>query len=563
MIQADDEERLLRAVGIQNAEAILVARRRAEEELLRAKEALELRTRELAHSLAMARATLESTTDGILVTDAQGNVTDFNERFLSMWQLPVEAVASRRHRDIVEAVSPQVAELRPFVERIEAIYASWPEETFDVLELADGRVVERFSRVQLVESRNVGRVWSFRDITGHRRAEQVRKQAEETLREADRRKDEFLATLSHELRTPLTAMLGWVRLLRSSALDAATAERALEVLERNVKHQGALITDLLDVSRIVAGTMTLDVDVVDMSALVTGVVETMRRAAEAKGLALAIRPERVALPLHGDAERLRQVVTNLLSNAVKFTPEGGTVTVALTRTREHVRLTVSDTGRGIGAAFLPHVFERFRQADTTSRRMQAGLGLGLAIVRHIVELHGGQVRVHSDGEGTGATFTVDLPVALVADDARDEPVAATETAAAAARPLEGVKVLIVDDDTDSRELFEVILGQSGAAVTAAQSVGEALAAIRRVRPDVLVCDLAMPGADGFALIREVRSWPLAQGGAVPALALTAYARLEDRERALGAGFQLHLSKPAEPGDVVDAVASLARDRRAG
>jgi PAS domain S-box-containing protein len=402
----------------------------------------------------------------------------------------------------------------------------------------------------------LGHIGSIIDIT-------ERKQAEETLREADRRKDEFLATLSHELRTPLTAMLGWVRILRSSGLDAPTAKRAVEVIERNVKHQGALITDLLDVSRIVSGTLTLEIDVVDMAALVTGVVETMRGAAEAKGLAVIMRPGRVALPLQGDAERLRQVVTNLLSNAVKFTPEGGSVTVALTRTRDRVRLAVSDTGEGINAAFLPHVFERFRQADTTSRRTQAGLGLGLAIVRHIVELHGGQVRADSDGEGKGATFTVDLPVAIVTDDARDRPADATETAESVARPLDGVTVLVVDDDRDSRELFEVILRHSGAAVTAAPSVAEALVALRRVRPDVLVCDLAMPGADGFALIREVRSWALAQGGAVPALALTAYARLEDRERALEAGFQLHLSKPAEPDDVVEAVARLARGRPAG
>ncbi len=383
--------------------------------------------------------------------------------------------------------------------------------------------------------------------------QRARSQAER----ANRAKDEFLATLSHELRTPLNAMLGWVRLLRSGTLDEATARRGLEVVDRNVNHQAKLITDLLDISRIISGKLTLDMAVVDLAAIVASVVDAMRPSAEEKAVAVRSILTPGAVPINGDAERLRQVVANLLSNAVKFTPRGGHVTVRLERIGNRARLAVRDTGKGISRDFLPHIFERFRQADASSTRSEAGLGLGLTIVRHLVELHDGSVTAASAGEGKGATFTVDLPVAAPGEERRVAASDPGESAGEAILALRGVRVLIVDDHADSRELFNAILSQQGAEVTAFETVREALTAARHARPDVIVCDLAMPGDDGFALIREVRSWPSEQGRTVPALALTAYARVEDRERALRAGFQVHLSKPVEPRDLLDAVTRLA------
>ena len=290
--------------------------------------------------------------------------------------------------------------------------------------------------------------------------------------------------------------------------------------------------------------------------MVAGVVETIRPAAEAKGItvALALNPARCrsTVTASGCAGRL----ANLLSNAVKFTPTGGRVRVELTMAGDRARLAVLDTGKGISGNFLPHVFERFRQADASSTRAEAGLGLGLAIVRHIVELHGGSVRADSAGEGTGATFTVDLPIAALAADGPVDAVGLGDITAETI-DLDGVRVLIVDDHADSRDLFATVLSRRGAEVTAVDSVREGLAAARRVRPDVIVCDLAMPGDDGFALIREIRSRPGDQGSVVPAVALTAYARPEDRERALAAGFQVHLSKPVEPRALLEAVARVA------
>ena len=353
-------------------------------------------------------------------------------------------------------------------------------------------------------------------------------------------------------------MLGWVRLLRSGTLDEATARRGLEVVDRNVNHQAKLITDLLDISRIISGKLTLDMAVVDLAAIVASVVDAMRPSAEEKAVSVSSILMPGAVPINGDAERLRQVVANLLSNAVKFTPRGGRVTVRLERLGNRARLAVRDTGKGISRDFLPHIFERFRQADASSTRSEAGLGLGLTIVRYLVELHDGSVTATSAGEGKGATFTVELPVAASGEERR---VAASDPGERAGEPtlaLRGVRVLLVDDHADSRELFNAILSQQGAEVRAFETVREALAAARHARPDVIVCDLAMPGDDGFALIREVRSWPSEQGRTVPALALTAYARVEDRERALRAGFQVHLSKPVEPRDLLDAVTRLAQ-----
>ena len=373
---------------------------------------------------------------------------------------------------------------------------------------------------------------------------------------ANRAKDDFLAVLSHELRTPLNSMLGWVRLLRAGGLDPSRTAHALEVIERNVAQQARLISDLLDVSRIVIGRLELSRQIVDLPALVAAVVDAVRPVAEAREITLTARLDANAGPVHGDPERLRQVVENIVGNAIKFTPRGGHVTIRLAR-EEGARLTVTDTGRGIEPEFLPHIFERFRQADSTSTRAHAGLGLGLAIVSHLVELHGGRVSAHSDGEGTGATFTVELPIVAVPGDASVE--VRDETAGGQAS-LDRVKVLVVEDDADTRELVASLLAQHGAEPMTAANARDGLEAFRRRPPDVLVCDIAMPGGDGYSFLTEVRA---SSGDVyVPAMALTAYARLEDRERALAAGFDVHLAKPVEPTTLVIAVARLAggRDR---
>jgi signal transduction histidine kinase/ActR/RegA family two-component response regulator len=379
---------------------------------------------------------------------------------------------------------------------------------------------------------------------------------------ANRAKDEFLATLSHELRTPLTAILGWARLMTTEMLDPAAARRAAEVIERNALMQAQLIDDLLDVSRIISGKLHIDMQRVDLVPVMEAALDAVRAAAHAKGIQLHLVLDAAAGPVAGDAARLQQVVWNLLSNAIKFTPAGGRVEVRLERAAAgRARLVVSDSGEGIAPGFLPHVFERFRQAEGSGARRHGGLGLGLAIVRHLVERHGGTVRADSPGPGQGATFSVELPVLdLVSAEAGARGPAAPVARAMA--DLGGIGILVVDDDEDARSLTTAVLRGCGAAVTAVASVAEALAAIERLRPAVLVADLAMPGRDGFDLIDEVRRLPRGRGGATLAIALSAYASLEDRRRALAAGFDVHLSKPFEPAELAAVVARLSRQTAA-
>ncbi len=380
---------------------------------------------------------------------------------------------------------------------------------------------------------------------------------------ANRAKDEFLAVLSHELRTPLNSMLGWIQLLRSGALDAARTSHGLDVIQRNVDQQARLISDLLDVSRIVAGRLALTMREVDLPRVVAGVAEAMRPAAEAKDITLTSRLATDAGPVLGDPERLGQIVENLLGNAIKFTPRGGHVILRLVRDGG-ARLIVTDNGKGIAADLLPHVFERFRQGDATSTRAHTGLGLGLAIVRHLVELHGGRVTAESAGEGLGATFTVSLPIMSTVSGTAEGLVAdAMVPDVDAPDLLDGITILVVDDDTDTRDLLATIFAEHGATPTVVANARDALATARRIVPDVLVCDIAMPGGDGYALVGEVKSWAAAAGVHVAAVALTAYARPEDRERALAAGFDVHLAKPVEPAQVLAAVARLASRAEGG
>ena len=390
----------------------------------------------------------------------------------------------------------------------------------------------------------------------YRQAEGARAEAEV----ANRAKDEFLATLSHELRTPLTAILGWTRILRREKVDEPTRVRGLEVIERNVQAQTRLIEDVLDVSRIITGKMQLNVRRVEMGGVIDAAIESVRPAAEAKKIEVVSIVEGPAT-IMGDGERLQQVVWNLLSNAIKFTPNGGRIEVRLRTRGDEVDLEVTDSGKGIPPEFLPYVFDRFRQADSSSTRAHGGLGIGLALVRHLVELHGGSVQAKSAGEGRGSTFAIRLPVAgpaLEPGDVAPVPAATVSRASLTGLPtLEGLRVLVVDDEADARDLIGVILRGRGAAVDAAASAGEALDAIERARPDVVVSDISMPESDGYEFIRELRRRDAAAGAVTPAVALTAYARSQDRERALAAGFQLHLAKPVEPDDLVLAVAQMA------
>ena len=750
MRERDDEDGLLRSVAIQNAKSILLARQRAEQELIAAKEALEAKTRELAQSLSMMRATLEATTDGILVTDDDGHVTGFNRRYVEMWRVSAPLLDIGNHRRILEEIAGQTRDPRTFLARVEEVYAAAPPESFDVLEFTDGRVYERFSRLQVVDDVKVGRVWSFRDITEQRRADEALRdetrvlellnktgttltanldlhalvqavtdaatqlsgakfgaffyfamsengesmtlfslagapraafekfgppratalfgptlrgeapiRSEDILKDsrygqmaphrgmpaghppvrsylavpvvsrtgsvlgglffghpepgvfsertertivavaaqaavaidnarlyeaaqsaalereklleserfaraeaerASQMKDEFLATLSHELRTPLSSILGWSQLLRGGGKNPGDLEKGLDIIERNTRVQTQLIEDLLDMSRIISGKVRLDVQPVEPTSFIEAAIETVRPAAEAKGIRIEKLLDPGAGPVSGDPNRLQQVVWNLLSNAIKFTPREGKVQVVLERVNSHIEVSVADTGMGIEPKFLEHVFERFRQQDSSTTRRYGGLGLGLSIVKNLVELHGGTVRARSEGQGRGATFSVNLPVAVV--HRADSP-SRTHPETSKAPPadikmvdLTGITVLVVDDQPDARDLVARVLADCNARVLSAGSADEALALVESERPTVLVSDIGMPDVDGYELLRRVRALGEARGGKVPAIALTAFARSEDRTRALRAGFVVHVSKPVEPSELIATVASV-------
>jgi signal transduction histidine kinase/CheY-like chemotaxis protein len=381
---------------------------------------------------------------------------------------------------------------------------------------------------------------------------------------ASRLKDEFLATVSHELRTPLTAVLGWIHILRGGQLDEHSAKRALETIERNARSQNQLIEDLLDVSRIITGKIRLDVRLIDPASLIESAIEAVLPAAEAKEIRVRKRLDAGVGSISGDPARLQQVVWNLLSNAIKFTPRGGRVEVRVKHVNSHLEISVADSGDGIKKEFLPFVFDRFRQADGTTARQYGGLGLGLAIVRHLVELHGGTVQAASNGEGEGAVFTVKLPVLPVYQretNAQHEPSTHREAQPPVVYPdnLAGMEVLVVDDEADTLELIKVLLGQCGAEVTTAHSSAEALELLKGSQPDVIVSDIGMPAEDGFEFIRKVRLLPPERGGKIPAVALTAYARAEDRLRVLRSGYQMHISKPVELAELVAVVANVGKN----
>jgi PAS domain S-box-containing protein len=397
------------------------------------------------------------------------------------------------------------------------------------------------------------------EVAGRKRAEEERealereRMARSESEDASRLKDEFIALVSHELRSPLNAILGWTRILRQGRPDEELYQRATEIIERSARMQSQLIDDLMDTARIVRGKLKLEVQPVNLAPLIEKTMDVVRPAADAKGIALDAILDREADQITGDPDRLQQVVWNLLSNAVKFTNEGGRVEVRLGRVDPYIQISVRDTGCGISPEFMPYLFERYRQADASAARRKGGLGLGLSLVRQLVEMHGGGVTAESAGQEKGATFIIKLPVrAIYTAETERKPLAN-----AGIRSLEGVWAAVVDDEANARELITSVLESHGARVTAFASAGEAddLLTSER-RPDVLICDLAMPGEDGFSLIQKLREWEKSHDGLLPAIALSAFGRVEDRTRALYAGFQMHIAKPVEPVELVVAVRSL-------
>jgi PAS domain S-box-containing protein len=506
-----------------------------------------------------AEARLALVADGVPVFIAQ---LDEQERYVFV-NRPYAGYYGRRPEDIIgrqlrEVVGEQAyAELRP---RVQGVFGEGRDAIWETAEGAK-HFQFRATIARDDDGRSHGLLIVGMDITKRKLTEVELERAKRDAEDASRAKEEFLAVLSHELRTPLNAVYGWARMLRSGQLEAEAAERALDVIVRNADAQVQLIDDLLDMSRIIAGKMRLDVRPVDLEALIHAAIDAVRPAADAKEIRLQCVLDPRAIGIIGDPDRLQQVVWNLLINAVKFTPKRGRVQVHLQRSNSHVEIVVSDTGQGIREEQLSHLFERFHQADSTSTRSHAGLGLGLALVRHLVELHGGKVTAQSPGEGQGATFTVELPVAIVhreqEREAQVHPTARAALPSAAGPSLRGLRVLVVDDDRDSLDLVHTILVSLGAEARECVSALEGLKVVQAWRPHVLISDIEMPGEDGYAFIRKVRALDLTKGGKTPALALTAYGRVEDRLRTLSAGYSMHVPKPVDPAELGVIVASLA------
>jgi PAS domain S-box-containing protein len=507
---------------------------------------------------AKFRALLESAPDAMVIVDRAGRIAIVNAQTEQMFGYrrhellgqPVEVLVPmpyrqrhERHRhDYVTAAHarPMGAGLELFALRKDR--TQFPVEiSLSPLETEDGLLVAS----------------AIRDITARKRAEAERDrllQERAAHAEANRVKDEFLATLSHELRTPLNAILGWTSLLLKEPGFAGKTRHALETVLRNAQAQTQIVEDLIDLSRVVTGKLRIDARPIDLADVVNAAIDVMRPAADARGLTIAVAPELTSYLTLGDEDRMRQAVWNVLSNAVKFTPEGGVVTVRLSRSERAIRLEVQDTGIGIAPEFLPHVFDRFRQADSSMTRLHGGLGLGLSIVRSIVEAHGGTVVATSAGVGHGATLTIDVPAPRVESRARPRRAAVAPADESAHTRLDGLRILVIDDAPDERALFSEILSARGAVVQTAASAEAGIEIARSFSPHAIVTDIAMPIEDGYAFLRRLRTGSAAGLSSVPVVAVTAHARAEDRERALAAGFRTYLSKPVQPDRLVTVVA---------
>ena len=538
----------------------VVARQRAEA----LTEALKAQQIALKRSEARFSLLVEANLIGVILASADGTIREANDAFLKMVgysRQDLQNGVMNWH----EMTPPEYsAQDQQIVQELTVSGNSAPFEKQYICK--DGSCVPVLIGATPLEEDELAWVCFVLDLSESKKSETLlRKQAEELSR-VNQVKDEFLATVSHELRTPLNAILGYATMLRSRKLDPVKTERALETIERSAKAQNQLINDLLDVSRIITGKLRLNVHPMILVSLIESAIDSIRPAAEAKNISIHSILDPDAGLVSGDSDRLQQVFWNLFTNAIKFTPKGGRVYVQLERVNSHVEITVSDTGEGISPEFLPHVFDRLQQADSTTTRVHGGLGLGLAIVRHLIELHGGKVYAYSAGEGLGACFTINLPIMIFRTGSK--PLERLHSTVNEATPLtdsislESLKILIVDDEPDAREMLASVLSINGAQVTMAASATDALNIIAQCNseqlPDLLISDIGMPEGDGYMFIRQVRDLAPEKGGRIPAIALTAYARTEDRIKALAAGFQSHVPKPVEPEEFLAVIASLVK-----
>jgi len=522
------------------------------------------------HGAEIARywlsAIIESAEDAIISKTLDGVIRSWNQGAEQVFGYTAQEVIGK---PVSLIIPPEHPDEEPTI--LKRIIAGERVEHYETVRVRkDGQLIDVSLTVSPIRGANgeiIGASKIARDITEQKRtsarlvetlrqADESRKQAEE----ASRLKDDFLATISHELRTPLTAMIGWVRLLLGGKLSKPDTVKALQTIDRNAKSQAQLIEDLLDISRIVSGKMQLKNKVLMPSSVISGAVDAIRPAAEAKDIGLRLIIDPSAGPVLGDAGRLQQVVWNLVSNAVKFTPEGGRVEVRLEQVRSSVEIAVSDNGKGIKPEFLSMAFDRFSQADSSTTRVIGGLGLGLSVVKSIVELHGGTVRAVSQGENQGATFTVSLPIREEHQSLPqvEPPIESlSDTALMCPPELVGLKILVVDDELDTCEMVSTAFEECDAEIKIATSAAEALGQMDEWTPHVLIADISMPEMDGYELIRQIRTRDPQEGGKIPAVALTAMVRIEDRTKALNAGYQMHVAKPVELGELCAVVASLA------
>jgi PAS domain S-box-containing protein len=554
----------------------LVARVGAHLEMARVRGEAEIAIRESEEQLRRAaefgEAVMKNMGEGLYTVDSQGLVTSMNPAaeklfgwsFDEIRGLKMHDVTHYKHRDGSAFPGEDCAALQVLREGGMLI------DNEDAFIRKDGTFFDViYSSSPLRESGKIaGLVVVFRDITERKRTEEDREKlfareqaARQEAEEASRLKDEFLATVSHELRSPLNAIMGWANILRTGKLDPESAANAVQTIERNARSQAQLIEDLLDVSRIISGKLRLNVEPVYIMGIIEAAIESVRPAAEAKNVRLQTVLEPDAGPVSGDGGRLQQVVWNLLANAVKFTPRGGLVQVRLARINSHIEIVVSDTGQGIVPEFLPYVFDRFRQADGTSTRPHGGLGLGLSIVRHITELHGGRVTADSPGQGRGATFAVELPIMAIHkinETERVHPCVDRETRPGFERlpSLAGIKVVVVDDEAETLLLLSTVLTQCGASVKTAAAAEEGFRAVQAWRPNLIVSDIGMPLEDGYSFIKRVKEWTRQAGTWIPAVALTAYARAEDRMKILASGYQMHVAKPVDVAELLAVIVSL-------
>ena len=532
--------------------------------------------RRLREQRELLQVTLSSIGDAVIATDIKGQINFINPTAAMITGWSASEAVGKSFNDVFHIINEDTGEPveSPFeIVKREGSVVGLANHT--VLITRDGHhipIEDSGAPIKDPDGKMIGVIVVFHDTSERRRIEQEReallRSEQEARKEAeasDRLKDEFLATVSHELRTPLSAILGWSAMLNLGDIDPETRDNALKVIERNARSQASIIDDILDVSRIITGKLNIEQRTVDLAPIIHTAIDTLHPAATAKGIKLTVAIQQPKALVTGDPARLQQIVWNLVSNAIKFTPSGGRIAVHLDQVDSQLELSVSDTGIGISKPFLPHVFERFRQADSSTTRAHGGLGLGLAIVRHLVELQGGTVMAESEGIGKGSLFKVSLPASSsigLPFDTEEKPAAIQlrDDVGAQGRKfdLRGLRVLVVDDELDTLEIVSLLLRRYGAVVRTSLSSGDALEVFSEWKPNVLISDLGMPEEDGFTFISKVRSLPPEAGGKTPALALTAYVREEDRLRTLAAGYEMHVKKPVEPYSLAEAVARLGK-----